>query len=45
MFMSVNKRSHVSCTNDVEMWILEEKKRFTLVNRVIESYSKPLKAK
>ena len=40
MFMLVNKRSYTSCVNDVEMWALEE-----IVNRVIESYSRPIKVK
>ena len=45
MLMLVNKRPYVSCANDVEMWVLEEKKYLIFVNRVIESYSRPLKAK
>ena len=42
MFMLVNKRSYISCANDVEICVLEEKK---VVNRVIESYSRPIKMK
>ena len=41
MFMLVKKRP---CANDIEMWVLEEKK-YIFVNRVIESYSRPIKAK
>ena len=26
MFMLVNKRPYISCANDNEMWVLEEKK-------------------
>ena len=44
MFMPVNKRSYISCANDNGMWVLEEKK-FIFVNRVIEYYSRPIKAK
>ena len=44
MFMLVNKRPYISCENGVEMWVLEEKK-FIFVNRVIESDSRPIKAK
>ena len=28
MFVSVNKRPYISCANDVEMCVLEEKKSF-----------------
>ena len=45
MFMLVNKRPYISCANDVEMWVLEGVKKFVFVNRVIESYSRPIKAK
>ena len=37
--MLVNKRSYISCANDVE-------RKFIFVNnRVIESYPRPIKAK
>ena len=42
MFMLVNKRPYISCANAVEIWVLEEKK---VVNRVTESYSRPIKMK
>ena len=38
MFMLVNKRSYISCENEVEMCVLEENK-LIFVNRVIESVS------
>ena len=44
ILMLVTKRPYISCANDVEMWVLEEKK-FIFVNRVIESYPRPIKAK
>ena len=44
MFMLVNKKPYISWANDNEMWVLEEKKSI-FVNRVIESYSRPIKAK
>ena len=43
--MLVNKRPYISCANDVEMCVLEEKKKFIFVNRVMESYSRPIKVK
>ena len=45
MFMLVNKRPHISCANDVEMWVLKREKKLIIVNKVIESYSRPIKAK
>ena len=42
MFMLVNKKQYVSCTNDVEMWVLKEKKTIFLT-RIIESYSRSIK--
>ena len=45
MFMLVNKRQYISCANEVEMWVLEEKKLFNFVNSVIESCSRPIKAR
>ena len=45
MFMLVNKRPYISLANEVEMWVLEEKELFNFVNRVIESYSRPIKAR
>ena len=44
MFMLVNKILHVSGANDVEM-VSFGKKKFIFVNRVIESYSRIIKAK
>ena len=46
MFMLVKERPYIYiyCENDVEMWVLEEKK-FTFVNRVTESYARPIKGK
>ena len=45
MFMLVNKRPYyISWANGVKMWLLKEKK-FTFVNRVIESHCRPIKAK
>ena len=44
MFVSVNKRPYISCANDVEMCVLEEKK-IIFGNRVTESYSRPNKVK
>ena len=34
----------MTCVNDVEMWVSEEKK-FIFVNRVIESHSRPINTK
>ena len=45
MFMLVNKRPYRTCGNDVKMSDSEEKIKFILVNRVIESYSRPIKVK
>ena len=45
MFMLVNKRPYISCANGAEMWVLEEEKKFIFVSRVIESHSRPIKAK
>ena len=44
MFMLINKRPYISCLNDTEMWVLEEKK-FIFVNRVIKFHPRPIKAK
>ena len=44
MFRLVNNRPYISCANDVEMCVLEEKK-FIFVNWVLESYSGPIKVK
>ena len=44
MFVLINKRPYISCLNGNEMGVLEEKK-FIFVNRVIESHSRPIKAK
>ena len=47
MLMLINKRPYISSAKsciylvDVELWVLEEKKKFVFVNRVIESYSMP----
>ena len=41
--MLVNKAPYISCANDVEMLVLEAKKKFVFVNWVIESYSRPIK--
>ena len=41
MSMLVNERP---CADDIEMWVLEEKK-VHFVDSVIESYSRPIKAK
>ena len=38
--MLVNKRPYISCANDLEM-----EKKFVTVNWVIESYTRPIKAK
>ena len=35
----------MSCVNGAEMWALEEEKKFTFVNRFIESHSRPTKTK
>ena len=45
MLMLINKRPYISCLNGNEMWVLEEEKKFIFVNRVIESHSRPVKAK
>ena len=45
MFMLINKRPYISRLNGNEMWVLEEKKKFIFVNRVIESHSRPIMAK
>ena len=45
MFILINKRTYISCKHDVEMGVLEAKKKFIFVNRVIESYSRPIKVK
>ena len=43
MFMLVNKGPYyISCENEVEMWVLEEKKSIFL-NSHIESYSRPIR--
>ena len=36
---------HHTCANVAEMWVLEEEKKFIFVSRVIESHSRPIKAK
>ena len=36
---------YISCANEVEMWVLKEKKSSFFLNRVIESYSSPIKVK
>ena len=43
--MLVNKRPPISCANDVEMCVLWKKKKKIFVNRVIETYSRPIKVK
>ena len=43
-YVHVNKRPYITCVNDVEMWVLEEKK-FIFVNRIIKSSYKKNNAK